>query len=762
MNPFVAEPLIPASFPPRPGESIRSYVNALAHANGYTNGGRFQAALGLRYGFGPLAGDEQWGILERATGVARDRLAVMRRIALSGKGDTRQLSLLGSPVNLSYIDKAVWKVCPRCLDEDGYGREIWSLSHAVACPRHRILLVHTCHECGRPLRSWRWVLPKGCVCGGDLTAAPRVRAGAGVVAAAAAMAVAAGAEPAVGCPGGLVRLAFPAPFNDLALGELLDCLHLFGTIALARTTREAAKPRRRDGTVAPLLLKRREILKADAAERAELLAAAASLAQGWPDALWRALDEARGRLSDREHRDPMGRELGPIYNALLNPPLPGKDGRPLAFLWEAARAYRADRYGFRRKAKITSTDPVANRLARHLSTAQLAASHGVTPLYAQKIYRLVLAGLEPDLVAAPDRFLVAEFQRRFKAAFETLRTTLGSHAARASLLGEGTTMRLREWCAPDLLTVAPGTRGMSRGTRFDAQRVRSLLDRLRRNARMVESLDGLVRLSSRKVMQRLTSPTYSKAALLRDMLAGRFPYRAAVAEPKFADFHVDFDEAARFVDRNVAMLRILQAGWISRREVDDLLGAAFGADFEFTRAASRHVRQTAGVPWTKHNKVVLFQRRAVLAWVDEHVAPPGRSVGAALAVGSLAVTSETRRFNVKAYRSGRGRRLRHHPLPSEAEGTGGRLPAIALSDVERAELRAWADRRSSAGGGRRLAARAGIVLACAEGLRNWQVAARLGLSGQTVGRWRRSFLYRRLDGLRDAPRQGGLAAAGDT
>ena len=84
-------------------------------------------------------------------------------------------------------------------------------------------------------------------------------------------------------------------------------------------------------------------------------------------------------------------------------------------------------------------------------------------------------------------------------------------------------------------------------------------------------------------------------------------------------------------------------------------------------------------------------------------------------------------------------------------GRGRPKQPLELSEADRETLQRWARRPKTS---QRLAQRSRIVLACAEGVSNREVAARLGVSEATVGKWRQRFVDGGPDALGDAPRPG--------
>jgi transposase len=83
--------------------------------------------------------------------------------------------------------------------------------------------------------------------------------------------------------------------------------------------------------------------------------------------------------------------------------------------------------------------------------------------------------------------------------------------------------------------------------------------------------------------------------------------------------------------------------------------------------------------------------------------------------------------------------------------TGRPIAPLTVSAEERERLEEWVRRPKTA---QALAQRSRIVLECAAGQPNTVVANRLGITHQTVGKWRQRFLEQRVDGLLDEPRPG--------
>lgn len=90
-------------------------------------------------------------------------------------------------------------------------------------------------------------------------------------------------------------------------------------------------------------------------------------------------------------------------------------------------------------------------------------------------------------------------------------------------------------------------------------------------------------------------------------------------------------------------------------------------------------------------------------------------------------------------------------MGGEMAKMGRRLVPLVLEDAEREALQRLVRRRKTA---QQLATRARIILRCAQGLANREVARELGVHEATVCKWRGRFVRKRLDGLQDDPRPG--------
>jgi transposase len=79
------------------------------------------------------------------------------------------------------------------------------------------------------------------------------------------------------------------------------------------------------------------------------------------------------------------------------------------------------------------------------------------------------------------------------------------------------------------------------------------------------------------------------------------------------------------------------------------------------------------------------------------------------------------------------------------------ISPVAITAEQRVELESWSRRPKTA---QALAMRARIVLLAVDGSSNTLIARQLSMTAQTVGKWRKRFLWAGCDGLLDEPRPG--------
>ena len=176
---------LPVSVAPRPGESIESWLEHLADANGLTTA-QLLAATGRG-----RAGNRYLTLApspETITGLAAlarvDERDVYAATLAMFDGTALDLTGLEPDDRHSYRQVAArgWapahgtQICPTCLAEHGAWQSAWRLLIVTTCTRHRSLLVARCPSCRRLFRDQRHSYLRrvgaATVCGNPLGAGP--------------------------------------------------------------------------------------------------------------------------------------------------------------------------------------------------------------------------------------------------------------------------------------------------------------------------------------------------------------------------------------------------------------------------------------------------------------------------------------------------------------------------------------------------------------------------------------------------------------
>lgn len=157
---------LPVSVTPLSGQSIESWLEHLADANGITTANLLTLVRGRdgRRGTRYLTLTPSPQIVARLTRVSRVPEHTIRESSLAGF-DGLGIDLTGLNHNDRNSFRTVaacgWapahgtQICPTCLADDGAWRTVWRLLIVTACTAHGTFLVAACPGCGRPFRDQR-------------------------------------------------------------------------------------------------------------------------------------------------------------------------------------------------------------------------------------------------------------------------------------------------------------------------------------------------------------------------------------------------------------------------------------------------------------------------------------------------------------------------------------------------------------------------------------------------------------------------------
>lgn len=144
----------PKTIKPFDDESLSGFLNRFARVNGLTSRRQLLSAIGFPEAL--HVSDDDLSKLSKLLNVEFELLRVIAWHENPVKSVLRQ----------SMIRSNGEAICPECVSDSNYSRQLWTHRMATCCPEHERRLREKCGVCGSSLRHDR-LQPSHCNCGAD-------------------------------------------------------------------------------------------------------------------------------------------------------------------------------------------------------------------------------------------------------------------------------------------------------------------------------------------------------------------------------------------------------------------------------------------------------------------------------------------------------------------------------------------------------------------------------------------------------------------
>lgn len=160
--------MYPITPPILPNESLAGYLFRLATENGYPTSAWVAGDVGLHH-CGTRPAQSTLVRLHELTGQPFEDF---RRASSESEGNKGDLILQGHKLRYRSVNHFYSRLCPGCVVENPYHRQVWNVVEADCCPIHKVNLIWKCPECGKGLR-WQRASLQHCPLGHELAVMPQ-------------------------------------------------------------------------------------------------------------------------------------------------------------------------------------------------------------------------------------------------------------------------------------------------------------------------------------------------------------------------------------------------------------------------------------------------------------------------------------------------------------------------------------------------------------------------------------------------------------